>query len=103
MAAALSSEATSIFDILNLYIRGAYPPPNPDKSHRYYLCKESQGIAPVQCQQVSYKKVIEFHHAKETKPTKDIIVPIEQSSPKFLDAPILGSKLWAPVTIVPHN
>lgn len=103
MAAAMGSEASTIFDILNLYIHGSFPPPNPDTSHRYYLCKESQGMAPVQCQQVPYKKVIEFHHAKETVPTKDTVVPIEQTIPRFVDQIILGSRLWAPVTIVPPN
>lgn len=60
-------------------------------------------MAPVQCQQVPYSKVIEFHHAKETAPTKDSVVPIEQTIPRFVDSIILGSKLWAPVTIVPPN
>ncbi len=100
MAAALSSEASSIFDILNLYIHGPVPPPNPDRSHRYYLCHEKQSMAPIECQQFPYRKVIQYHHAKENEPTKDTIVPIERSSPRFLDAAILGSKLWAPVTIV---
>lgn len=100
MAAAMGSEASSIFDILNLYVRGSFPPPDPDASHRYYLCRPKETMAPVQCTQVPYKTVLEFIRAKETTPTKDIVVPIERSSPRFLDQSILGSKLWAPVTIV---
>jgi hypothetical protein len=104
MTTALAAEANSIFDILNLYVRG--PPPNPETSHRYYLCKEpppGTRMSPFACEQVPYARVLEFLKEKETTPTSNRMVPIEKSNPRVLDTAILSCKLFAPAVIYPSS
>ncbi len=106
MAAALAAESSSIFDILNLYIHGSPKAPNPDRSHRYYICQEppsSNRMGPMTCEQVNYVRVMEFLKKKETTPMTDVMVPIERTSPRPLDQAILSYKLWAPVVISPSS
>lgn len=105
MAAPLASEAHSIFDVLNLYITGPPKLPDPNKSHRYYLCKEPSGMDPYSCAEIPYSQVQDFYRRRESAPLgerpKEIIVPIERFSPRIMDAAVIGTKLWAPAIIVP--
>ncbi len=103
MASALASETTSIFDILNLYMNTPPKPPNPNTSHRYYLCREppegNRFKGPITCTQIKYSEVLEFCKAKETTPTKDFIAPIDSSRPRALDAAFIATRVLAPVVI----
>lgn len=101
----MASEAHTIFDVLNLYFTGPPKFPDPNKSHRYYLCKESAGMGPYTCAQIDYGQVQDFYRRRETAPLgerpKEIIVPVERFSPRVMDAAVIGTKLWAPTVIVP--
>lgn len=102
-AGALAAEANTIFDILNLSF-GARP--NPETSHRYYLCRESTSgnpMSPTTCEQVNYARVQEFFHKKETIPTTDVMIPVERTTPRPLDQAVLSYKLWMPVVILPSK
>ena len=107
MAAAMGSQSSTIFDILNLYVRGSFPPPDPDASHRYYLCKEPAGMSPYTCAQIDYGQVQDFYRRRETAPlgerSKEIIVPVERFSPRVMDAAVIGTKLWAPAVIISNS
>ncbi len=101
-AASVAAEANTIFDILNLYIRGPPNLPNPETSHRYYQCHEpppNNRMGLIACEQITYEQVKAFYHKRETSETMAVVIPIEQTTPKPLDQAVLSCKLRYPAVI----
>lgn len=60
-------------------------------------------MGPYMCEQVNYKRVMDFLKQKETVATNDTIVPIERTTPRPLDQAVLAYKLWGPAVILPSK
>lgn len=95
MASTLQTDALSIFDILNIYVRGGPKrTPTPDETHRYYLCQETATTK--ECMKVPYSEV------KANTKKEYSAAWVKADCPQFNDQVVLSWKLKGRVSLVPN-